>query len=102
MMMKKIMQSVMAVALALGIAVSSYQPAEAGRGGRFAAGVAAGVIGLTILGAAAHADRGYHRSECYRGEERCAWSGRRCWENRWGETVCRRGVYKCWRPTYCD
>ena len=61
-MLKKIINSLMAVALMVGVTASTIQPAEAGRGGRVAAGVAAGIIGLGILGAYANArDREYYR-----------------------------------------
>lgn len=98
-MFKKILHSLMALTLAAGFAFASTQDAEARRG--FGTGVAVGVLGLFALGAAAHAhDRGYYRS-CY-GPERCAWRGRRCFENRYGDWVCRGGRYSCWRPNYCD
>lgn len=107
-MLKKIIHSLMAVALMVGVTASTIQPAEAGRGGRVAAGVAAGIIGLGILGAYGHArehDRDYYYRSgggCYPGPEECGWKGRRCFENRWGDTVCRGGRWTCWRPTYCD
>jgi hypothetical protein len=109
-MIKKFMNALMAVALMVGVTASSIQPAEAGRGGRVAAGVAAGIIGLGLLGAYGHArerdyDRHYHRSgggECYPGPEECGWKNRRCFTNSWGDTVCRGGRWTCWRPTYCD
>ncbi len=101
-MVKKITQSLLALTLALGVVVSSMQPAEAGRGGRFAAGVAAGIIGLGLLGAYGHArDRHYDR-ECYPGPERCGWVRRRCFYNHYGDYVCRGGRYTCWRDEYCD
>jgi len=104
-MIKKFMNVLMAVALMAGATASSIQPAEA-RGGRFAAGVAAGIIGLGIAGAIANAhgrDRYYVEDRgCYPGRERCGWVNRRCFTNSWGDTVCRGGRYTCWRPTYCD
>ena len=57
-----------------------------------------GVIGLGVLGAYSHA-RG---PACYSGPERCGWSDRHCFHNRYGDWVCRGGRYHCWRPTYCD
>ena len=62
-------------------------------------------IGLGILGAAAaRRDRYYYDDAdyCYRGRERCHWEGRRCFENRYGDTVCRGGDYVCRRPLICD
>jgi hypothetical protein len=105
-MMKKMMSALMALMLVAGVTASSIQPAEAGRGGRVAAGVAAGIIGLGLLGAYAHErDRDYYyasRDRCYPGPEECGWKNRRCFTNSWGDTVCRGGRWTCWRPTYCD
>jgi hypothetical protein len=104
-MFRKILHPLMALTLAAGMATATVQQAEAGRGGRVAAGVAAGLIGLGILGAAAaRRDRYYYDDAdyCYRGRERCHWEGRRCFENRYGDTVCRGGDYVCRRPLICD
>jgi len=108
-MISKILRPVMALTLAAGLATTSVQPAEAGRGGGVAAGIAAGIIGLGILGAAASArGRGYEYDDydddggCYRGPRRCSWENRRCFENRYGDTVCRGGDYVCRRPLICD
>ena len=103
-MMKKIMSAAMALTLMVGATLTSVQPAEAGRRG-VAAGVAAGIIGLGILGAYSHArDREYYRAadDCYPGPEECGWTNRRCFVNSWGDRVCRGGRWTCWRPTYCD
>jgi hypothetical protein len=103
-MLKTFTALTLAAATAFGATVTTLDQAEAGRGGRVAAGVAAGIIGLGILGAYAHArDRHYHRSSgCYKGPERCSWRGRRCFENRYGDVVCRGGHYSCHRETICD
>lgn len=105
-MFRKLTQSVMALALIAGMVATSAEQAEA-RGGRgFAVGVAAGLIGLGILGAAAARDRHYHRGgygpECYPGPRRCRWENQRCFENRYGEYVCRGGDYVCGRAMICD
>lgn len=105
-MIRKILHPVLALALAAGLATTSVERAEAGRGGRIAAGVAAGIIGLAILGAASR--RGYayddydDGDDCYRGPRRCYWANRHCFENRYGDTVCRGGDYVCRRPLICD
>ena len=109
-MLKRLLSSMMTLALVVGIAVSATTPAEAGRRGRdVGVGIAAGIIGLGILGAYANArDRHrydhYERSrhECYKGPEECGWVNRRCFTNSWGERVCRGGRWTCWRDTYCD
>jgi hypothetical protein len=106
-MLKKIMQPLMALTMAFGVMASSMQPAEAGHRGRgVALGVAAGIIGLGIAGAIASErhHRPYYRAQggCYPGPEQCGWTNRRCFENSWGDYVCRGGRYTCWRPTYCD
>jgi len=101
-MIKKLTSFVMAAVTMLGLAFSTVQPAAAdGRG--VAVGVAAGIIGLGILGAAAHArDRDYYAARCYPGPERCGWSDRHCFVNGFGDTVCRGGHYGCYRPRICD
>jgi hypothetical protein len=110
-MIKKILHPLMALVLAAGLASATVQEAEAGRGRGIAAGVAAGIIGLGILGAAASArgrggyyydDYGPPEPECYPGPRRCGWENRRCFENRYGDVVCRGGDYVCRRPMICD
>lgn len=104
-MFKKFANALMALTLGFGFAVSSVPQAEARGGAGVAVGVAAGLIGLGLIGAAAHArDRYYvdEGRECYRGPRQCHWAGRRCFENRWGDTVCRGGDYICDRPLICE
>jgi hypothetical protein len=104
-MLKKLLHPALALALVAGVMASSIETAEARGGGRFAAGVAAGIIGLGLLGAYGHArDRDYYpaHDDCYPGPEECGWVNRRCFENRYGDYVCRGGRWTCWRPTYCD
>jgi hypothetical protein len=103
-MIRKMVQCLLALTIVLGIGATMSQPAEAGRGGRIAAGVAVGtILGLGIAGA--YDDRRYYYREgpdCYRGPRQCQSVGRSCWYNRVGEYVCRGGDYRCWRPTICD
>jgi hypothetical protein len=106
-MIRKILHPLMALTLAAGLAAAPVQQADAGRGRGIAAGVAAGIIGLAILGAASR-HRGYDYDDyddnggCYRGQRRCYWQNRHCFENRYGDTVCRGGDYVCRRPLICD
>jgi hypothetical protein len=104
-MSKKILQSLLALTFVLGLATTASQPAEAGRGGGVAAGVAVGtILGLGIAGA--YAGPRYYAYDagpgCYRGPRQCARAERSCWYNRAGEYICQGGEYRCWRPTYCD
>jgi hypothetical protein len=103
---KKIIAPLMVLTLAFGAVASTYEPAEAGHRGRFAAGVAAGIIGLGVLGAVAnaHGRRHYYRDveTCYEGPEHCGYTKDRCHYNSWGDYVCRRGEWRCWRETVCD
>lgn len=97
----KFMSMLMAAVTVLSMSFATVQPAAAGGRG-VGVGIAAGIIGLGILGAAASArEREYGRA-CYKGREECGWSDRRCFENRYGDMVCRGGVYRCYRPTVCD
>jgi len=107
-MIKKILHSLLALTLAAGMATATVQQAEAGHRG-VGLGIAAGVIGLGPLGAAASArgdryyyDDDYDGGRCYRGRPRCHWEGGRCFENRYGEEVCRGGERVCHRPLVCD
>jgi hypothetical protein len=97
-MLKKIVPALVAAAFAVGSTVATVQPAEAGRGARIGLGVAAGVIGLGVLGAYA---RPY--GSCYRVGGGCHWREGSCYINRNGDEVCRRG-YKVCEPsrTVCD
>lgn len=97
-MLKKLLSTTMALSIAAGAALTTVQPAEArwGRGAAVGAGVAAGIIGLGILGATAGPRYG-----CYPGPRQCDWVGRRCWYDRYGAYVCGGGEYRCWRPTVC-
>jgi hypothetical protein len=111
-MMKRFGNAMMALAVASSMMLASAPEAQAWRGRNVGVGVAAGIIGLGILGAAAAArDRDYdgprYRSRydddrCYRGPRECHWAGRRCFENEFGDTVCRGGRYLCERPVICD
>lgn len=98
--MKMIVKSLLVLGLAAGISATSFQQeAQAHRRGYgVGAGVAAGIIGLGLLGA--YSSRGYAYSGCYQ-KETCGNVGRRCWENRHSETVCRGGEYRCWTRTVC-
>jgi hypothetical protein len=106
-MFKKITATVMAVVTIIGLSIATVRPAEARSGRNLGVGIAAGIIGLGILGAYANARErrhsdGYDRASCYKGREECGWSNRHCFENRYGDTVCRGGTYRCYRPTICD
>lgn len=105
--LKKLVAPLMVLTMAFGAVATSYEPAEAGRRhrGNVAAGVAAGIIGLGILGAYANARSPRHYREveaCYEGPEHCGYTKDRCHYNRWGDYVCRRGEWRCWRETICE
>jgi hypothetical protein len=101
-MLKKLTSLAIALALAVGLAVSTVEPAEAGRGGRIAAGVAAGIITLGVLGALSSRGAYGYGPACYEGPRECHWTGRRCHYNSRGDYICRGGNYQCYRPTICD
>jgi hypothetical protein len=104
-MKKKIAHALLALTVVLALGAAASQPAEAHRrGGGVAAGLAIGtLLGLGIAGAAGSRSYAYDVPPgCYRGPRECRWVGRSCWENRFGETVCRGGDYRCRRPTICD
>ena len=105
-MFKTCMRTSLALTLVLGLGAGLSRPAEAGRNGRVFTGVAVGtLLGLGIAGAYAgpryygHAAYG---PGCYPGPRQCGWTPRNCWRDAYGETVCRGGDWRCWRPTICD
>jgi hypothetical protein len=101
-MLKTIMKCMLALTVVAAIGAASLQPAQAGRGGGVAAGVAVGtLLGLGIAGAYA-GPRYYDGPRCYAGPRQCERVGRSCWTNRFGETVCGGGELRCWRPRICD
>ncbi|HPG88405.1 MAG TPA: hypothetical protein PLD46_02045 [Hyphomicrobium sp.] len=109
-MIKKIINALMAITMIVGLSIASAPQAEARRGSGIGLGIAAGIIGLGIIGAASSARAYPYRSysaydddgACYRGRRECHWAGRRCFENNWGDTVCRGGRYVCERPLICE
>lgn len=110
--LKKILGLTLIATLSVSTFVTvSTNRAEAGHGGSFAAGLAGGIIGFGLLSTYAHAqERAYSGAYdydaspevCHKGPQQCGWVGRRCFENSWGEMVCRGGRWSCWRETYCD
>ena len=109
-MIKKLMSLMLASALSLGAIASTPQPAEARRGYGIGLGIAAGVIAGAAIGSYAYGYPRYYRYSryyasddgCYTGPRQCRWVGRSCDTNRFGDTVCRGGTYRCYRPTVCD
>ena len=101
-MLKKLTSMSMVFALAATATVATFEAGQAGgyrRGPGFGVGIAAGILGLGILGAAAANARPY--GSCYPGPRQCDYAGRRCWINRYGDEVCGGGEYRCYRPTIC-
>lgn len=104
--MKKIVHGLMALSVAAGMALTAAPQAQA-HGRDVGLGIAAGIIGLGVGAAIADGYRGpryYSRYDdrCYRGPEECHRTRRRCFENEYGDTICRGGRYVCDRPLICD
>lgn len=110
------MKKLLTLTLMLSFTISSIMTfgantAQAGHGGSLFAGIAGGIIGFGLLSAYAQSrDRVYYGGYgyepypevCQRGPRECGWVGRQCFENPWGEIVCRGGRWSCWRQNYCD
>ena len=108
-MRKQILNTALALTMAMGATLGTGQQAQAGNG--VGLGIAAGIIGLGVIGAAAAAHDGpyygpryYSRYDdrCFYGHRECHWTNRHCFENDYGDTVCRGGRYICERPLICD
>lgn len=102
-------------ALAAALISASSAPASAdyyyrgGPGPGFAAGVAAGVIGLGILGAAASERAyydgyydGYYGANCRPGPVECRTYDAPCFHNEYGDYICPAPERRCFRRSYCD
>lgn len=104
-MLRNILHPLLAISLVAALIIAPIQQAQAHDGVGTAAGIAAGIIGLGILGAAASSRRDYYYASeggCYPGPRECHWSHRRCFEDPYGELVCGGGDYVCRRPLICD
>ena len=111
---KRIARATLVLALILGLEAGVTRPAEAGRDGSLAAGLAVGtLLGPSIAGANAgprsYDGPGYHPygpayygPGCFPGPQQCGWTGRSCLRNPYGEMVCRGGEWRCWRPAICE
>lgn len=102
--MKSVLKLFAALGLALALVVSTSPEAEArkGRGAAVAAGIAAGVIGLGILGAAEAEARHSGGGGCYKGRRVCDVIERDCFYSRAGDYICPAPERRCYRPTICD
>jgi hypothetical protein len=107
-MLKKIFHALLAATMMLGVVAASMQPAEARHGRGVAVGVGLGLLGLGVLGAYGYSrGPGYYGygpgpGGCYPGPRQCGWAGRHCFNDYYGNYVCRGGQYRCWRPTVCE
>ena len=108
-MVKKFATAMMALTVAVGMTFASTPQAQAHDDG-IGLGIAAGIIGLGVGAAIAH-DRDYYGprhysryddGRCFYGERECHLTARHCFENEYGDTICRGGRYICERPLICD
>jgi hypothetical protein len=107
---KSLLSMALAVLVGASALTTAPKPAEAGRG----VGLGLGIAGAIIAGAAISSyaygyPRHYRYSRyyvsdngCYLGPRQCRRTGADCFENRFGDTVCRGGTVRCYRPTICD
>lgn len=105
--MKSFVSGLIALTMAAGMTVASVPQAQAWGGRGVGLGVAAGIIGLGVGAAIADGYRGpryYSRYDdgCFRGPRECHYTHRRCFENEYGDMICRGGRYICDRPLVCD
>jgi hypothetical protein len=105
--MKSWIKSGLALVLAAGLLSASLAPASADhydRGAGVAVGVAAGILGLGILGAAASHDRPYYEggAYCHPGPLECRTFAPPCFHNEYGDYVCPAPERRCFRRPYCE
>lgn len=108
--MRSIFKAGVALAFAAAMMTASTAPASADYywhrhhgGAGVAAGVAAGIIGLGILGAAAANERHYYAGEyCHPGPLECHTFERPCFHNDYGDYICPAPERRCFRRPYCE
>jgi hypothetical protein len=96
--------AILALAAAL-IPVSAAPVAADGRGAAFGAGVAAGIIGLGVMGAIeAQREREYYESHyygCHPGPLECRVYEPRCFHDEYGAYICPPVERRCFRREIC-
>ena len=95
--------AILLLAIAIPIPESS---AHDGRNAE-AFGIAAGIVGLGLLGAAAEAEARrsglpYYGASCYPGPRECDYVERPCYYNDFGDEICPAPYRRCYRRPICD
>jgi hypothetical protein len=97
-MLKRTASLSLTLLLAAGTVLAPVEHAEARHGRGIFAGVAFGLIALAIIEASRHHRHHYRQIEShYEREPQCEWRGRTCFDNSYGDRVCKGGEYSC-RP----
>jgi len=96
-MLQQAVKSLLTLVLAASVVTASVERAEARHGRGLFAGVALGLIALAIINASRHHRHRHPPVESYDREPQCEWRGRTCFDNSYGDHVCRGGEYSC-RP----
>jgi hypothetical protein len=90
-MLKRAVRSSLTLLLAASVVLAPVEHAEARHGRGIFSGLAFGLIALAIIEASRH-HRHHHRQieSHYDREPECEWRGRTCFDNSYGDHVCRR------------
>jgi hypothetical protein len=106
--MKRVIRPAATLFLAAAVVVVQMNGAEARKGRHARAfGIAAGVVGLGLLGAAAEAEAqrrgaiGYHGG-CYPGPLECDYVERPCSYNEYGDQFCPAPSRRCYHREICE
>ena len=99
--------AIVALAAAVVFPVNVAPVAAHDHGGGFGAGVAAGILGLGVLGAIeSERDRDYYEGRygpyCRPGPLECHTYEARCYRDEYGERVCPPAERRCFRREICD
>jgi len=95
-MLRRLVRSFATLILALSVVLAHVDHAEARHGRSMFAGIAVGLIALAIIEASRH-HRHHHRQvqSRYDHDPECGWRGRTCFDNSYGDHVCKGGEYVC-------
>jgi hypothetical protein len=96
-MAQRILHSSLIAVLAASLLTTSVEQAEARRGRGLFAGIAIGLVALAIISASRHKHHHRYVERRYDPEpqQQCEWRGRTCFDNKYGDHVCRGGEYSC-------
>ena len=97
-MLRRVVRLSVTLMLAASVVLAPVEHAEARHGRGIFVGIAAGLFALALIEASRHHRHHPRQLESrYEREPECEWRGRTCFDNSYGDHVCKGGEYTCRR-----